>query len=154
MLLISTQSEAEALTIPWINQEWWNFTSRGLFIAFGFHISTLTMISFRKYVLFPYLFSIIFINILFGTKTIFILIYLIGAVCFSSSGDILGLSLKYVCPFSLDTNSHCHRWLFWLMEGKIGHLSGMCAIQTSYSPTWDWHICDNYTSRQTNVLST
>ena len=62
------------------------FALAGLFIAFGFHICSLIMISFTKYVLF----SIIFLNIIFGTKAIFILIQTIVAVSFTSSGEGLG----------------------------------------------------------------
>ena len=74
------------------------FASTGLFIAFGFHICSLIMILFC--------FFMIFLDILFVTKAIFILIYMIVAISFTSSGEVLGFLFKYFCQFSIDTNSN------------------------------------------------
>ena len=76
------------------------------------------MISFTKYVLFPYL----FINIIFGTKANFVLIRMIVAISFTSSGDMLGLLLKYFCLFSIDTNSNWHTGKTKEEEEKVSFL--------------------------------
>ena len=71
------------------------FASTGLFIAFGFHICSLIMISFTKYVLF----SIILLNIIFGTKAIFILIQPIVAVSLHLVGQYYASNLDIFVRF-------------------------------------------------------
>ena len=46
VFVISTQSEAEVLFLPWIDQEWWYLCQQAFFIAFSTHICSLSMILF------------------------------------------------------------------------------------------------------------
>ena len=100
MLVFSTQSEAEVFIVPWIDQEWWNLPQLA-------YLQLLISIFFHK--LLFVLFLIIFLNIFFGTKAIFILICMIVAFSFTVSGEVLGFLFKYFCSFSIDTNSYWHR---------------------------------------------